>query len=202
MTILFIMNNFIFWIIFNIESEADQNFIVNLHVEYYGLMYKKAYEYVKNKYDAEDIVQQSYIKLIEQISTLKTLKRHTLAAYIVNTVRNISLNFIKTRNRDNNKRIYNDDYDDKNIIDSIEDEETPEKIFLADYDNEEIYNAINELNPKYKEILEYKYFENMSDKEIAQIMNITPDNVRKCLQRARAALKKILEKEYDYHGFK
>lgn len=195
------LNELIILAIFNIENEEDQNFISDLHIKHYNLMYKKAFEYVENEYDAEDIVQKAYIELIKQISLLKTFNRHTLISYLVFTIRNTSLNFIKSRNRDNNKRVYEKD-DEENIIDSIKDTETPEQIFLDDYNNETIHDAIDQLNPKYKAIIEYKYFKDMPDKEISTIMDITPDNVRKYLQRARTALKKVLEKEHDYYGIK
>lgn len=55
------------------------------------------------------------------------------------------------------------------------------------------YGAINALDARRREILQLQYFSRLSQKEIAAIMHITPENVRILSYRARMELKKYLE---------
>ena len=161
-------------------------------------MKTKAFGYVENNYDAEEIVQIAFLKLIGKVARLKTLECCKLIAYIVSTIETTSLDFIRKRNRHSNSMFL---FGDDDIIQEVPDIETPEKIIAENCDKEIIHKAIKKLNPKYKIIIESKYFQNMPDKEIAEILNIKPKSVREYLTRARKELQKILEEEYDLNGF-
>jgi len=191
------MNELILLAILNIENEEDQIFMADIYTDYSPLMYKNAFEYVENNYDAEDIVQSVFINLIKKIPVLKKLERHALIAYIVYSIKNTSINFIKNRNR-NSESIFLYE-DDEDINDIRDDADTPEEIILEKYRNEIILAAFEQLKPKYQFIIESKYFHKMSDNDIAKILETTPENVRKCLERARKAMKKILEREHDFN---
>ena len=54
-----------------------------------------AYSYMKSREDAEDIVQDSVVNLIRKVATIRAMKRQVLAAYIISTVRNTSINRLK-----------------------------------------------------------------------------------------------------------
>ena len=189
------VNELIILAVASLDNDQDQIFMADLYVNYINLMYRKALDYVGTEYDAEDITHNVYLNLIKKVSLLKTLERHTLVAYIVYSIKNASLNFIK--NRDNNLNaifLYSND----DTIDDVYDVyETPEEIILEKYENEKLHEALEQLNTKYKFILECKYFQNLSDREIAEILDITPDYVRKYLERARKSLRKILERERE-----
>ena len=193
------MNEFIVLAILKLESEEERNFMANLYINYRALMKKKAFGYVDNNYDAEEIVQIAFLKLIEKVARLKTLECCKLTAYIVSTIETTSLDFIRSRKRSSNSMFL---FGDDDVIQDIPDIDTPEKIIAENYDKEIIHKAIKKLNPKYKIIIEGKYFLNMPDKEIAEILNIKPKSVREYLTRARKALQKILETEYDLNGYK
>jgi len=183
--------------ILNIDDEADQIFMVDLYSNYYNLMYKKALAYVKNPHDAQDIVHDAYEKLIEKISTLRKFNRYTLTSYIVFTIENISLNFIKRRDKQADLVLL---YEDGDGMQYVPDTETPEKIFFEKDGAKRLRKAIDQLKPKYRLALDCKYFQDMSDKEIAEIIGIKPESVREYLSRARNMVHQILTKEYDLSG--
>ena len=54
---------------------------------------------------------------------------------------------------------------------------------------------MHRLKPEYRQVLWLQYFEDLRDKEIAQIMKKTPNNVSVLLHRAKKALKEELSKE-------
>lgn len=74
------------------------------------------------------------------------------------------------------------------------DEDLLEKI-LGEENRRMIYEAIRRLEIKKREIIQMQYFGGMSQKEIAAVLHITPENVRVLAYRAKKELKKYLEKE-------
>ena len=74
------------------------------------------------------------------------------------------------------------------------DEDLLEKIFEEE-NRRMLYQAIRRLEIKKREIIQMQYFGGMSQKEIAAVLHITPENVRVLAYRAKKELKKYLEKE-------
>jgi len=191
------MKGMIIFAIANIENDEDRSFIAELYNNHCELMKSVAFGYVENGYDAEEIVQIAFLKLINKVSLLKSLEHYQLSVYVISAIKTASVDFIRKRNRDTNSTFLFGDDDD---IEDIPDSSTTETIALEKYDKEIIRNSINQLNKKYKMVIEYKYYQNMNDIEIAKILDIKPQSVREYLTRARNALKKILKTEHDIHG--
>ena len=183
-------------IIMSIENDSDKEFMEWLYKKYYPLMRKKAYEIVMDNRVVEDIINDAIIKLIKNIDTLKKLECHRLTSYIVYTIRNISINFITKRDRHNKKIFYGLDDD---VSESIEDTKTykPSEFIIIKENIDELGEAISRLSKMDQEILFYKYNLEMDNNDIANTFNISKDNVRKRLQRARQrALKELMKEGY------
>lgn len=76
---------------------SDQEFISQLFANYERLMYYTVRKYISNPHQCEDIVQTCLEKLIERIQILKKLNDAALANYIVVTVKNTSINYLKRK---------------------------------------------------------------------------------------------------------
>ena len=72
------------------------------------------------------------------------------------------------------------------------DEDLLEKI-LEEENRRILYQAIRRLEVKKREVIQMQYFGGMSQKEIAAVLHITPENVRVLAYRAKKELKKDLE---------
>ena len=72
------------------------------------------------------------------------------------------------------------------------DEDLFEKI-LEEENRRILYQAIRRLEVKKREVIQMQYFGGMSQKEIAAVLHITPENVRVLAYRAKKELKKDLE---------
>ena len=64
---------------------------------------------------------------------------------------------------------------------------------LAEESRRLLYQSIQKLEVRKREIIQMQYFGGMSQKEIAVILHITPENVRVLAYRAKKELKKYLE---------
>ena len=58
-----------------------------------------------------------------------------------------------------------------------------------------LWAAVSRLQTSHREVIILYYYEDLSTKEIARILNISQESVRQRLSRARAALRILLDKE-------
>lgn len=77
----------------------DREFIHNLYVNNEKLLLSIALKIVPSLHDAEEVVQESLLKLIGKVATLQKLECCTLTAYVVLTVRNTAFNYMNKLKR-------------------------------------------------------------------------------------------------------
>ena len=117
--------------------------------EYY---YRLAYSYVKNEADSLDIIQESIIKALTSIESLKEIEK--VKSWFYKIVIRTSIDYIRK-----NKK-YNDMIDISEIINNGKSDE---------YKDLDLYKALDELDETYKTIIILRYFEDMKINDIADI---------------------------------
>lgn len=171
-----------------IESEEDKSKFERLYNEHRNLMKYKAIEILKDEFLAEDAVHEAFIKLTRHLDGVDENNSHKTTSFLVVIVRNVCYDILRKQKRDKSfgsEEIENVGYISFDSFNTVE--------------LETIYEAIESLSDKYREIIELKVYHNLSDKEISDILGIDNAAVRKRLQRAREMLKKKLaEKGEDY----
>lgn len=136
--------------------------------EYY---YRLAYSYVKNEADSLDIIQESIIKALTSIESLKEIEK--VKSWFYKIVIRTSIDYIRK-----NKK-YNDMIDISEIINNGKSDE---------YKDLDLYKALDELDETYKTIIILRYFEDMKINDIADILYENPSTVK---TRLYAGLKKL-----------
>ena len=101
----------ILYVLAEIENETDQQFMLSLYEKYKPIMFGTVRKYVSDYFVVEDLVQDSLVKLIPKIATLKELERCKLDAYIVYTVRNTAFNYFKANRKNISGSIQIDNVD-------------------------------------------------------------------------------------------
>lgn len=178
-----------------LESNDDKAFILNSYKNYYGLVRKTVYNITRDGEHAEDLANDTFIRLIEKISLIRTLESCRLAAYVVYTSRSVAINFIKHREVQQKHLYFGEDTDLAERIPNPED--NIETRIIHQEEITELRDAILELPEKQKELLYFKYILELHDRAIADILNIAPDSVRQYLTRARREAKELMEKEMN-----
>ena len=172
-----------------IEDMDDRDFMESLYYSYNRLMYSEIRKILQDKWDTEDVLQDTLIRLIAKVPLLRTLGRNQLVNYIISTARNTARNYIR-----DNKRVTQFAFDES--IDSL-DESKPSDRALERLELVEMMQAVGEawtqLDEKYKQALEMKYILEKSNEEIADAFGIGINSVRMLLTRARNQLKAIME---------
>lgn len=169
-----------------IEDEDSRKKLATLYTKYYKVLYKVAYRILNDEYLAEDAVQSAFIKLVDCLDKIDEINCNKTRAFIVIVVRNISIDLYRKR-----KKQYSIALED--IEEFISDGTIPldEKLINAEIFNN-ISSKIQELHTAYADIITLKYFYHYSDSEIAELLNISQENARVRLHRAKQSLIRLL----------
>lgn len=173
------------------KAKADQNtraFMLELYHAYYGLVYKKIVAVTQETDSIEDLINDTFVRLIEKAFLLRTLERRKVVAYIAYTARSVAINFVKRRSIHNRHLFYTDD------LELAAELATTEEQVLKQHELECLRDAVLRLPQKQRDLLYFKYMLELSDTEIAQLLNISPPSVRQYLTRARRAAKALMNK--------
>jgi len=176
-----------------ITDTDDRDFMMDLYKRHYGLVRSAILKVIRDTDHLEDLINDTFLKLIGRISVLRTLNCCKMAAYVVYTSRSISINFIRRR-AVQNKHIYFGL--DEDLAEGMANpEEMVENKVVYFEEREELWRAVLRLPEKQKNLLYFKYVLEMHDTEISETLGITPDSVRQYLTRARRAAKKLINEE-------
>lgn len=160
----------------------EQKLLTLVYEKYHRELYLYIYSLSRNHHIAEDLTQETFLKAL-----LSLPEEHgNIRAWLYMVARNLFLNYRKKASR--------------NV--SLEEEmkrSDEEKDLLANMiENErklQLYQALKKLDMKKREILLLQYFGDLSQKEIAAVLHITPENVRVLAYRAKKELKKYMEQQ-------
>lgn len=162
--------------------------------ELYKITSPKAYfvalKICKNEHDAEDILQESYIKVLEKIDTVDPEGNFT--AWLYQIVANKSKNFMKAKK----PVLFGEE--EEEIIGSLPDEDlsfTPEEKVDKEELRSEVMAAVDELTAEKRACVMMMYFGDMSVNEIAQSLEVPVSTVKNRLFTARKDLKNKFEKK-------
>lgn len=143
--------------------------------KYSQKVYKVCFSYMKNEFDAADIMQEVFMKWLTCKSPPKGDKYEI--AWLVVTAGNLCKNHI--RDRKYSKRV------SETYIENIAEN-------CDIFENNDILETIMELDDKYKTVVYLFYYEGMSAKDIAKYTKSNYASVRSRLSRARKILKEKL----------
>lgn len=158
---------------------------LQLYRKYCDGMFVVANRFVKNADDAEDVLQESFIKAFQKIHQYKG--EVTFGAWLKRIVVNKSIDFLKSKK-------------DKVSIDE------QDMLVVAEDDNwnvsavisiDEVRLAIDQLQEKYKYVVLMFLVEGYDHQEITEVLNISSSACRTRLSRGKNQLKELL-KEKNY----
>lgn len=161
---------------------AGNEACIDILYEYMGkTMLFVAKNVVKDDFAAEDVVQESFLKIVKNISKYK--KGTNGYAWVCRIVRNTALNALKSENVRGGRSI--DEF--VNIADGKDFEEMSQTRMLA----EKILNSLSP--PIVKQMVYMKYFLDMTVREIAKAVGKSKSYVSKELIKAEEKMKTMLQ---------
>lgn len=158
------------------------------------LIYYTAQSIVRDKYIAEEIVQNTLVKLIENIEKTRQIECCVLPAYLVIYVKRICFDYLKHKKVENKHTAHS--INDERLNFEYEDADfNVENSVLLKLDVEKLKGLLVQLPDKYRDLLNYKYLLELTDAEIAELIGIKKDSVRQYLTRARRAVYALYQED-------
>ncbi len=175
--------------ILSIGNEDDRAFMVRLYVDYRWLMYKVALSVVREPQLAEDMVSQTLCEMIDNLEKIRAVDCCKLRGYIVSFVRNVSVDFVRKRDRQGKYFFLTGEEAEVAAEDSVDEN----LIRTAEIDA--LKRGFARLSENDRLLLTMKYFDGLSDEEIAARLGVAKASVRTCLMRARNRLCQRLKED-------
>lgn len=151
----------------------------------YGFQLKRT----ANENDAEDITIQTFAKAFDKISTYN--EDYKFKTWLITISKNIHIDLVRKQK----KSIRNTSKDnDANYFDIIDDSPTPEYKIITEQNLAQLLRDIKKLKPPYQEVINLRFFQELSYKEISEILNEPMTNVKVKLLRAKKLLAEIITK--------
>lgn len=150
-----------------IENDVFTEYVI----KFQPTVFRVAYSLVKNCTDAEDITQETFLRLYKSAEQFQG--DENVKAWLIRVAVNISKNHLTS---------------------AWTKRKTPlsEEIALENNEDYALLEALNRLDKNYRAVIYLHYYEGYSVSEISGLLGITESNVKARLKRGRDKLKKYL----------
>ena len=138
--------------------------------------YRLAYSYVKNREAALDVVQEAVVKALQHIASLRNTEH--MRTWFYRILINESLTYLR-----------------KNKYLILSDELLQDKPYMEKdlHEHEDLYAAVDSLDPQLRAIIILRFFENMKISEVAQVLHMNENTVKTRLYASLRKLKCMIE---------
>ena len=164
----------------------EKDILRQLYQKYRKEIHLYLYSLCRNESLAEDLLQETFLKALLSLPDGHTNMR----AWLYLVARNLFFNYYQ-------KEKAKVPFEEAEQLQDAGTKEALEEI-LKEEKNKILYLAMNSLEQRKREILLMQYFGGLSQKEIAAILKMTPENVRVLSYRAKRELRAYMEENnYD-----
>jgi RNA polymerase sigma factor (sigma-70 family) len=163
--------------------KGDKSALASLYDDFFQILYEYGMRFCMNRELVEDVIQELFIRLWEKRKTL--IISGSVRSYLLVSVRNSVFNAVKKEDKyafaDEPFFLVNYEFDKNNFHEDLEESQV-----------QALLEGLNKLTGRQKEILYLKFFQGLSQEEIANIMGITVKASYKLSSRALVSLKNLM----------
>lgn len=176
-------------VILAIQDESDRTYMEWIFQTYHRLIYHYIMEVLHDSWQADDVMQESVVKLIHKIDVLRRLSESKRRNYIITTAKNTAISYL--RRESIRKGIAYDDWA-KDCI-GTQSEEDPEALVLRQEEMEALQLIWDDLDERSRYLLSSRYILEQSFEEMARELGVTAGSARMLLTRAKRAALALIE---------
>lgn len=152
----------------------------------YGFQLKRT----ENENDAEDITIQTFSRAFDKIDSYNDT--YEFKTWLITISKNIHIDFLRKRKTSFQNRSRRNNPDD--FYDIIDESPSPEDKLITEQNLAKLLRDIKKLKPHYQEVINLRYFQELSYKEISEELNEPINNVKVKLLRAKKLLAEVISK--------
>lgn len=174
-------------------KKGDQEAFSELVELYKDKVYQVAYRMLGNVHEAQDIAQETFIRAFVNLDSFDIDRK--FSTWIFRIATNLSIDRLRKKKPNFHLEDKVTGTEDLNYYSQIPvDEKLPEEEVVQFEMQEWIQKEIMMLPPKYRSAIILRYMEDLSLKEIGEILNLPIGTVKTRIHRGREALRKRLSK--------
>ena len=166
--------------------EGDDNGIVEIIRDYKDGLILFLNRYVNNIHIAEELAEDTFFRLVTRKPRFAA--NHSFKTWLYTIGRNIAINYIKRADRVSDIPI-------EDLENLYADEHSLERTYLQEETKIIVHRALSKINAEYSQVLYLKFFEDLSNEQIAVVMRKTKRQVENLIYQAKHSLKSELNKE-------
>ena len=157
--------------------------LLDLHWnELYGFMIKRT----ENENDAEDLCLQAFSKAFDKIETFNN--EFTFSTWLTSIAKNLHVDMI----RKEKTRLHQSTDVDEVGLDVIDKTLGPEDQLIRSQNLDKLLQQVRSLKPIYRDVIQLRFFQELSHKEMAIQLELSLSNVKVRLLRAKKLLAEII----------
>ncbi len=153
----------------------------------YGFQLKR----IENENDAEDVTIQTFSRAFDKIKTYDD--DYKFKTWLITISKNIHIDLVRKEKSSINSKIT--DHEDDKIYNVLDDSPSPEDKLITEQNLAKLLRDIKKLKPHYQEVINLRYFQELSYKDISEELDEPMNNVKVKLLRAKKLLAEIINKK-------
>ncbi|WP_038025340.1 RNA polymerase sigma factor [Tenacibaculum maritimum] len=169
------------------KNQMAFNFLLDY---FWGSVYNYQLKRTNNDNDAEDITIQTFSKAFNKIETFN--EQYQFKTWLIAISKNVHIDFL--RKKKPFLSIETTQEQENEVYSVVDDTPSPEDKIIREQNLAKLLRDIKQLKPKYQQVINLRYFQELSYKEISEQINEPMNNVKIKLLRAKKLLAEIIKK--------
>ena len=170
-------------------SQIAFNFLLD---HFWNDVYRFQLKRIQNEYEAEDITIESFSKAFDKINSYDD--RYEFITWLITISKNIQID--RSRKKNASIHIQSSNTSEEQVKRIPDDSPTPEDTLIIKQNLAELLSFIKKLKPHYQDVINLRYFQEMSYLEISNQLEEPLNNVKVRLLRARKLLAEIIKQNH------
>lgn len=184
-----------------LAKDDDKEALRTLFEENKKRIFALAFQYTKNAEDAEDILQETFIKAYRFLDKFDFQNGLSFSPWLYRIGINCSIDYLRRHRKDMDKSAGMENLELENVS-SNDSSSDPEHIHQRKEIREKIDQVLNKLSGQQRMVFILRHYQQLSTREIADYMNTSEGSVKTQLFRAVSAVKEslrglIMESDYE-----
>jgi RNA polymerase sigma factor (sigma-70 family) len=160
------------------SGKPDERYLLAA-LEYEGVLRASLYRYTRNRSDVDDLLQETYARLLIAGGSGQQLEIHSIRAFALTVARNVALDWLRRRSIVPIEAVA-----DLEAMDVLDEGEQVEEIVNTQQELARLSDAVAQLPPRARQVFTLRKVYGYSQQEIARQLGISENTIEQHLQRA------------------
>jgi RNA polymerase sigma-70 factor (ECF subfamily) len=157
---------------------------------FWAEVYNYQLKRTKSENDAEDITIQTFSKAFDKINSFD--EKYKFKTWLITISKNVHIDLLRKKNSSISIETTKEQEDKIYLV--VDENPTPEDKIIREQNLAKLLRDIKQLKPKYQEVIQLRYFQELSYKEISEHICEPMNNVKVKLLRAKKLLAEIIKR--------